>query len=338
MKTTIALAMVLVVGFYVTTSMANTSESPKGTSVSSPLPQLQPKSPQPEQFMPSPAQTKDAPERDHESLDKVVNLLSSAAQILEVAVGVLALALALAVSMGFAEVRRWHSIRREMEESAESLKRMRSTLSDTRARLSQQLKHARAELDITPTQDQIDTADELALTLRILPLIGEPLTAEDYVFLGIDCFYKKRHTKALEYFEEALKRDTSMDSAWNYKSLIFCTMGKYDEMLKAAEAALERNPNNASAWNNKGAALIKINRLDDAFDSLRRAKALRSGFDEVWLNESVVHLKRGDKVQALRSLAEAIRLDSANRAWARKDPDFEALHSDPGFRELTSEP
>lgn len=269
-------------------------------------------------------------------LDKALNVLNFSAAALGITVGVFAIILTIAAAMGFMEIRRWRSISKEMEESSVYLQRMMTTVKATRLRLSQQLRLARAELDITPTQEQRDLADELSHALRILPLIGEELNSDDYIYLGIDSYYKNRRARAMDYFDEALKRDASKDDAWNYKSLLSYHMGKFDDMLKAAEVALQINPQNPSAWNNKAEAQLKLNRLDEALDSVRRAKEIRSGFDEAWITESVIRLKRGETDQAIQCLTEAIRLDSANRSWAQKDPDYAPLQSNPDFVRLTA--
>ena len=59
-------------------------------------------------------------------------------------------------------------------------------------------------------------------------------------------------------------------------------------------------------------------------------------------NEKIIYLKSstyallGDRHQAIENLRMAIKLEDANRIYARNDPDFESLYEEPEFQVLVS--
>ena len=56
----------------------------------------------------------------------------------------------------------------------------------------------------------------------------------------------------------------------------------------------------------------------------------------VWFNRGCAYAKMGNKVEALKNLAEAIRLDAEHKEMAKKDDDFKSLWDDEDFKKLVS--
>jgi tetratricopeptide (TPR) repeat protein len=67
------------------------------------------------------------------------------------------------------------------------------------------------------------------------------------------------------------------------------------------------------------------------FDKLLKANPTK---DFVWYGAAVLDCLTGHYPEALRALAESIRLNPANRFQARNDSDFNNLSEDPRFTEL----
>lgn len=82
-----------------------------------------------------------------------------------------------------------------------------------------------------------------------------------------------------------------------------------------------------SEANNKLAA----NDLKGAMAGAIAAREMSPTNDAAWITIAQIHLRNGDKPQALAALARAIDLNEANKAQLLRNKDFEALYSDPEF-------
>jgi len=109
--------------------------------------------------------------------------------------------------------------------------------------------------------------------------------------------------------------------------------------------AAQRDPEFRRAWACQAALFVSAGKAQGAKDALKRALALpeASGWDLMDL--AVYHTAAGDADQAIAMLGKALaRLTADERAagrdadyprwWASESNDFDALRSDPRFREL----
>jgi uncharacterized Ntn-hydrolase superfamily protein len=72
----------------------------------------------------------------------------------------------------------------------------------------------------------------------------------------------------------------------------------------------------------------------DFKNALQRAFAARDKSptnDNAWVTIANIHLRMGDKANAVAAVARAVELNPANKSQLKRNPAFEALHNDPKF-------
>jgi len=65
-----------------------------------------------------------------------------------------------------------------------------------------------------------------------------------------------------------------------------------------------------------------------------KAIRLKPDYVDPYYNLACVSVAQGQSEQGLRYLKKAVSMDSAVRAWAKKDPDLDVLRGDPGFKTI----
>jgi tetratricopeptide (TPR) repeat protein len=79
---------------------------------------------------------------------------------------------------------------------------------------------------------------------------------------------------------------------------------------------------------------LNSRRLDDAIEYLNKAQKSAPKLEHICYALAAAYSLRGDAQSALQHLKEAITLRPENRIQARRDEDFQALATDPRFKEL----
>jgi predicted CXXCH cytochrome family protein len=126
-----------------------------------------------------------------------------------------------------------------------------------------------------------------------------------------------QHDKAVQYFEEALRRKPNDLAARLQYAATLHKLGRWAAAAVVLEAAITATPSNAEALNALGSTYLHIGRLDEAVTALRRALTADPDLPEIYLNLGTSLYRRGDKAEAINVLQEAIR--------AR--PGFAAAHN-----------
>jgi protein O-GlcNAc transferase len=150
----------------------------------------------------------------------------------------------------------------------------------------------------------------------------------------------KRHTEAIESFDQAIKLKSKYAEAHNNRGATLASMkqdeaaleslrkavaikpdyvdahynlgsslralGRYEEALKSFDRAVALQPNNFKAHNNRGLALEALGKIDDAIASYDRAFAINSAFSEAPINRSRVLGAQHRYDEALETLAKAL--------------------------------
>jgi tetratricopeptide (TPR) repeat protein len=88
------------------------------------------------------------------------------------------------------------------------------------------------------------------------------------------------------------------------------------------------------------ASTLAINggRYDEAISHLRLVRDEDPNNDHALYMLAVAHAQRGEHTEAIAHLERAIALNPENRAQARRDPDFDALHDDDAFHSALDSP
>jgi tetratricopeptide (TPR) repeat protein len=78
---------------------------------------------------------------------------------------------------------------------------------------------------------------------------------------------QKSYASALQDFEKAVEKNSTLFQAWNYVGFCQRHLGRYEEALAAYGKALDLNPRYGEAYEYRAEAYLGLNRLEDAKSS-----------------------------------------------------------------------
>jgi serine/threonine protein kinase/tetratricopeptide (TPR) repeat protein len=144
---------------------------------------------------------------------------------------------------------------------------------------------------------------------------------------------------ALADFDAALALNPRYDRALQNKASVLSEhLGRIEEAVRVLDTALAHHPGYVKALAGRGVLLARFGRRDDAVRDARAVLAMDDGALTVYQAACVYALtskqQPGDRAEALRFLAEAVRKDGSWLAVAREDPDLNPIRDQPGFRDL----
>ena len=100
---------------------------------------------------------------------------------------------------------------------------------------------------------------------------SEPLTAEDWSFLGIYYNSIERYDDALTAFRQSIHINPEDTNILYYLGKAYYKLGRYDDALKALRQSLHINPEDADTWIGLGNVYNIIKRHDDAIEAYNQA-------------------------------------------------------------------
>lgn len=141
---------------------------------------------------------------------------------------------------------------------------------------------------------------------------------------AVRTFGRKEYHKAEALFDEIVtsypeERDL-IDRARAYKAIC----GRVEEKPAPKPRGFEDLLHQGIYEHNRGA-------YDVALRYFEEAAQIHPRNDHVLYCIAASQARRGDEAAALTALQAAVRIDSANAAQARHDPDFESLRGEDGF-------
>ncbi len=134
-------------------------------------------------------------------------------------------------------------------------------------------------------------------------------TAQQWLEEGKTFYQLKKYEEALVAFEQAIRLDPNLPSAYNSKGIALSNLQRYEEALVAYEQAIRLNPNLALAYRSKGLALYSLQRYEEALAAHEQAIHLNPNDALAYNNKgSALHyLERYD--ESLTAYEQAIRLN-----------------------------
>ena len=160
----------------------------------------------------------------------------------------------------------------------------------------------------------------------------DPLAPAAYENLAYACYFLREYDGAVEQCQKALALDPQDANAWKILGLAYA--GK--TMYRGAATAFRNSVIFGDPiWvGHLGYAYAKAGERDEALKALNKLKRLSKrkfvGADVL----AAVYAGLGDKDQAFRSLAKAIEERDSALAYAKIEPMYDPLRSDPRFQDL----
>ena len=126
---------------------------------------------------------------------------------------------------------------------------------------------------------------------------------------GWTLYRQGKYDDAIKAYDEAIRLDPNLASAWNEKGKVLFMQRLYDSAIQAYDEAISLDPNFAMAWFNKGFALNAIEKFDEAIQAYNEAIRLDPNYKVAWYNKGETLGNQGKYDEAIKAYDEAIRLD-----------------------------
>ncbi len=151
---------------------------------------------------------------------------------------------------------------------------------------------------------------------------------------GLDLYYEKNFSEALNLFNKALAIDPACYQALNAKGATLAFQGKYDEGLTLIKQALALKPDFVYGHFNLGLANELAGRWDPAISAYLQAIQLDN--KDVWSYYGIASIygRFGNTEKVLEYLEQAININPEVKEDAREEHDFDPVRQDPRFQEL----
>ena len=118
------------------------------------------------------------------------------------------------------------------------------------------------------------------------------------------------------------------------KARAFHRDGRLNDAGMWYEKVIAMDPGHVQALNNRGVLHLHHKNYPAARKCFEKAIRLKPDYVDPYYNLACVSVAQGQSEQGLRYLKKAVSMDSAVRAWAKKDPDLDVLRGDPGFKTI----
>ena len=141
---------------------------------------------------------------------------------------------------------------------------------------------------------------------------------------AINLLIQGKTSEAVIAFTDVLRKDESLDIAWNNRGLGLLNLGHPFDAVLNINRAIALSPNSAEYYNNRGAAYFDQEDSEDALTDFNSAVALKPNFAEALMNRGNVLKYQGkllDSIESYRASTEA----SPNYADAHLHLAFAAL-------------
>ncbi len=120
---------------------------------------------------------------------------------------------------------------------------------------------------------------------------------EAYFGRGLALLALKEFEAAYADFQAATKKKPSYANAYINMGIALRGLGRFDEALESYQLAQSLNNQHSGILNNQGLLLVDMQRFDEALECYQQAVTLAPDFDEVYWNQSHLHLLLGDYKQ-----------------------------------------
>lgn len=187
------------------------------------------------------------------------------------------------------------------------------------------------------TQQKIQ---ELTRQLELLRSTGSQLSfsANDYVEQGKAFYFEGRFEDALSCYEQSIQIEPENARAWFGKGAALTKLQQLEGAIVAYEKAIDIKPDFSEAWFGKGTALAKLQKVEGAIAAYDKATEIKPDFFLAWFSKARCHAAQGDLELVLKSLQNAIQLNSEKAREAIKtDTLFDGMRDSEQFKQLVAE-
>ncbi len=164
----------------------------------------------------------------------------------------------------------------------------------------------------------------------------DPFASYTAIMFGWSLYYAGKYEASLTQLHKAMEVDSSLWIGHTSAGMALERLGKMDEAVKEFRLALEYSDNSALSRAHLAYGLARQGDTSGATEILDDLSQLRKHhyFSPYWI--AVIYAGLNDRSMALDWLEIAARERSGWIVFAREDPKFDILHTDPLFRRIVS--
>jgi tetratricopeptide (TPR) repeat protein len=138
---------------------------------------------------------------------------------------------------------------------------------------------------------------------------------------------------AINAFQKAVSLDSSKAQYFHHLGLVYAAVERFDDAIAAFELVIEIDPNHSLAHATLGGYYRKKGKDQLAQEYIEKARSLLDA-DENEYNRACMEAICGNSDRALELLEIALKNKQTYVNWARRDPDFDFIRSDPRFHAM----
>ncbi|MBL7806861.1 MAG: tetratricopeptide repeat protein [Saprospiraceae bacterium] len=150
--------------------------------------------------------------------------------------------------------------------------------------------------------DKGDTTSAIASLQKSVRI--DPENADAWFFLG-RIFGNRNNTLAVQYYDNALRVDSTYLEAQEFKAVFYKKRGDYDKAFAIYRDLLLRDPDYANAYFDMGVIYLELDSLSKAYDNFNIATKVDPIFVKAYYYRGVASEKMGNKEAALADYKQA---------------------------------
>lgn len=136
-------------------------------------------------------------------------------------------------------------------------------------------------------------------------------TYENYMNLARTNYRLHNFEEAINYFNEAIKFDSSAFEPYSKRGDCFIETKEYQKAIKDYTIGIKLRPNSTSLYNNRGYAFLQLGELDNAVEDLLKAVKINPKLEHQYKNLAEVYFRKEQYNDALYYIDKAIECNGA---------------------------
>jgi tetratricopeptide (TPR) repeat protein len=137
---------------------------------------------------------------------------------------------------------------------------------------------------------------------------------------------------AIAAYQRAIQLDPKFAAPHNGLGVVYQLLGQYEKALSVYQKAVELAPDRGTYRGSLVGILRKLGREAEAQVQIEIARSLMAKENEY--NRACFESICGNVEQALALLKVALEKKQTSLEWVRRDPDFDSIREEPGFKAL----